>query len=153
MTQADPCNADTRPSPPHRAEAYVPLASRNTGWGFYGTIERAGESPETAWRIASALIALATLAEDQNGYGAEGVRDFLDSRDGRHFADMVAGFIATAPGGHTVLDRVILKAIETHQGWKTDRTMMRSCGIPAGLPYLSGMVQYYAGLAAHEGEE
>lgn len=120
------------------------LETRNPEWGFYGTIARAGESAETAWQKASALIGLATMADYGNGYGPEGVRDFLDSRDGRHFADALASIIATAPGGHITLDRAIIQTIEKYQGWKIDRSLSRQTGIPAGLPYLTGMVQHYA---------
>ena len=124
--------------------ATTPLKTRNPEWGFFGTIECAGESPETAWELAFTAIQDATGAHDENAYGPDGVRDFLDSRDGRHFADELAGIIATAPGGHITLRAAIEKAIARYNSWKICRRLSRDTGIPAGLPYLTGMVQHYA---------
>ena len=57
-------------------------------WGYWGTIGRIENDPAAdpakAWDIASCRIAEATTASP------EGVRDFLNSRHGRHFADDVA---------------------------------------------------------------
>lgn len=128
------------------------LPTRNPGWGFYGTMERAGANPETAWRIASALIAITLSAEEPKAHLAAGIRDFLDSRDGRHFADMVAGFTATAPGGHSTIDGAILQAIRKYQELRIHQRMARSLGIVKGQPYLGGLVHYYADLAVR-GEE
>jgi hypothetical protein len=65
------------------------LPSRNTEWGYWGTIGRIendlAADPAKAWDIASRRIAEVTTASP------EGVRDFLNSRHGRHFADDVAG--------------------------------------------------------------
>lgn len=121
------------------------LPTRNPGWGFFGTMERAGESAETAWQIASEEIADALDAHD--GFGPEGIRDFLDSRDGRHFADMVAGDIASAGAEGTTLRRAIKAAIANYQRWTISRDIERRDGIPAGLPYLTGWVIHYAILA------
>ena len=64
------------------------LPTRNTEWGFWGTIGRIENDPAAdpakAWDIASRRIAEVTTASP------EGVRDFLDCRHGRHFADDVA---------------------------------------------------------------
>lgn len=124
--------------------ATTTLQTRNPEWGFFGTIERAGESAETVWPIAFEAIQDATGAHDEKAYGPEGVRDFLDSRDGRHFADQLASIIATAPGGHITLQSAIAKTIEKYQTRKIGRSQSRETGIPAGLPYLTGMVQHYA---------
>lgn len=109
------------------------LATRNPHWGFFGTIERAGESPAHAWKIASASILDATLGSE------EGVRDFLDSRHGRHFADEVAGFIAAGMN----IDAAIEAAIDRYQGWKIGQRTGAEHGIPAGLPYLTGWVAFH----------
>lgn len=124
------------------------LPTRNPEWGFFGTIERAGESAETAWVTASEEIAGALDAHD--GCAPEGIRDFLDSRLGRHFADMVAGDIAGSGTEGTTLRRAIRAAINNHQRWKIDRRTYREQGIPAGLPYLTGWVQHFAILAEAE---
>ena len=60
------------------------LPSANEDWGFFGTMQHGGADPMQSWNAASAMIAAATDASP------EGVRDFLDSRHGRHFADDVA---------------------------------------------------------------
>lgn len=124
--------------------ASEPLETQNRCWGFFGTIERAGHEPGAVWRLASTLIARSTGVDDPNTYGPEGVRDWLDSRDGRHFADRVIGNLTFAPTGCISLERATMAAIETYQCWKTDRAMTRTLGIPAGLPFLSAMVQHYA---------
>jgi hypothetical protein len=59
------------------------LPSENEAWGFRGTINRAGYRTDRAWDVASTMIAAKT------GAPPAGVRDFLDSRHGRHFADSV----------------------------------------------------------------
>ncbi len=64
------------------------LPTQNPEWGFFGTIGRIENDPASdpakAWEIASRRIAETTEASP------EGVRDFLDSRHGRHFADDIA---------------------------------------------------------------
>ena len=135
---------------------YTPLPTRNEAWGFFGTMQRAGESPETAWDIASRLIAEATEAHD--GYGPEGVRDFLDSRDGRHFADMVDSIIHSRARGLKVREGISLReciaeAIERHQNWMTSRKLEATDGIPRGMPYLTGLVHHHAILAEAEGDD
>ena len=116
------------------------LKTQNPTWGFFGTIERAGESAETAWELAFTAIQDATGAHDGNAYGPEGVRDFLDSRDGRHFADEVANALSDG----LQLEAAISAATDSYLGWKIPRRLSRTTGIPAGLPYLTGMVGHYA---------
>ena len=134
---------------------YTPLPTRNEAWGFFGTMRSEGESPETAWDIASRLIAEATEAEQ--GYGPEGVRDFLDSRDGRHFADQVASAIHRRARGLRVREGISLRdciteTVELQMRWTISRDIEREHGIPRGLPYLTGWVHHYAILAEAEGD-
>lgn len=112
------------------------LPTRNTEWGFWGTIDRidddlAADAPK-AWTQASQAIAAAT------GVSPEGVRDFLDSRHGRHFADDVANWLAR---GDTLKD-AIDAAVARWMGWGIDRRTEREMGIPRGLPYLTGFVTH-----------
>ncbi len=112
------------------------LPTRNTEWGFWGTIDRidddlAADAPK-AWTQASQAIAAAT------GVSPEGVRDFLDSRHGRHFADDVANWLAR---GDTLKD-TIDAAVARWMGWRIDRRTEREMGIPRGLPYLTGFVTH-----------
>lgn len=89
---------------------------------------------DAAWAIAFPAVARATRST------AEGVRDFLDSRHGRHFADDVAN------GSHAGLDleAAIDAAITRWMGWSISRNTARDTGIPKGLPYLTGFVTHFA---------
>lgn len=117
------------------------LETRNPAWGFFGTMQTAGFDATEAWAAASAAIAEAV--GDYQGHGAEGIRDFLDSRMGRHFADDVASNVST---GQT-FEAALANAITTWQGWKIGHRISRAEGIPAGLPYLTGWVQHFSVLA------
>ena len=114
------------------------LPSRNEAWGFWGTMQlSANEDTAAAWAIASEAIARATVSSP------EGVRDFLDSRHGRHFADDVTSKLARG----VALPAAIDAAITRWMGWKINRRMSRETGIPHGLPYLTGLVADYAIMA------
>jgi hypothetical protein len=113
------------------------LPSRNPDWGFWGTMACGGAAagdPATAWEIASRRIAEATDA------APEGVRDFLDSRHGRHFADEVGNGLWSGASLAAAIDT----AIARWMGWRIDRHTARETGIPAGLPYLTGWVTHFA---------
>ena len=72
-----------------------------------------------------------------------GVRDFLDSRHGRYFADDVASeLLRRAP-----LERAIEAATVRWMGWRIDRRTSRETGIPAGLPCLTGFAIHFEILA------
>jgi hypothetical protein len=117
------------------------LPTRNEPWGFWGTISRIENDPAAdrakAWEIASRRIAEVTTASP------EGVRDFLDSRHGRHFADDIAGELWK---GETLKD-AIDAAIARWMGWRIDRKTSRETGIPRGLHYLTGLAHHYAIMA------
>ena len=102
------------------------LPTRNEAWGFFGTMQSAGADPMQSWNAASAMIAAATDASP------EGVRDFLDSRHGRHFADDVAGELGKGLG----LEEAIEAAVARWMGWRIDRRTNRDEGHPrrASLP-------------------
>lgn len=68
------------------------LPSRNTDYGFFGTLTNCPERDRRTsevWLLASRLIAQAVNATSEEEM--IGIRDFLDSRSGRHFADEVVG--------------------------------------------------------------
>ena len=109
------------------------LPTRNEAWGFFGTMTQLDADAHQAWNAASAMIAAQTDASP------EGVRDFLDSRHGRHFADDVANGLHAGLG----LEAAIEAAIDRWQGWRIGRRTSRETGIPAGLPYLTGFVTHF----------
>ena len=117
------------------------LPTRNTDWGFFGTIGRIENDPAvemaTAWEIASRRIAEETTASP------EGVRDFLDSRHGRHFADDVGNELWKGETLKVAIDA----AIARWMGWRIDRKTSRETGIPHALPCLTGFANHFAIMA------
>jgi hypothetical protein len=103
--------------------------SNNEAWGFYSTIRHHAD-PAAAWPLAMRAIGEAT------GCLEVGVRDFLDSKHGRHFADDVADGLCQ---GRTLL-QAIAAAVDRWMTWTIDRRTARETGIPRGLPYLVGFV-------------
>ena len=115
------------------------LPTANEAWGFFGTTGGFTDA-QAAWAFAFPAVAKATSGS------AEGVRDFLDSRHGRHFADDVAN------GIHSGIDlkAAIDAAITRWMGWTINRATSRDHGIAVGLPYLTGFVGLYEILADAE---
>lgn len=67
------------------------LPTKNPDWGFFGSVaaefeHNSNENAKKAWPIAFVEVQKAT------GWGDTKVRDWLDSRNGRHFADQCADF-------------------------------------------------------------
>jgi hypothetical protein len=126
--------------------ATATLPSRNEDYGFFRTITvfplRDRRSAEV-WVLASTMIAKAIRADSENEM--IGIRDFLDSRMGRHFADDVIGNMA---GSNIDSETAMMSAIRRWQDWRISRQTEREEGIPAGLPYLTGWVQHFAVTAA-----
>ena len=87
----------------------------------------AGADPMQSWNAASAMIAAETEAS------AEAVRDFLDSRHGRHFADDV---VARSPkaSDRDRLEAAIEAAIARWQGWRIGRRTSATRASPPGFP-------------------
>jgi len=122
--------------------AHVILPTRNEANGFFGTLTicplREQRTAEV-WTLASILIAQAVHADSEDEM--IGVRDFLDSRMGRHFADDVVGELQS---GVANSETAINTAIRKWLGWRISRRTEREEGIPEGLPYLTGWVQHFA---------
>jgi len=83
------------------------LPTQNEGYGFFGTCRAAGLPQHEAWNIAMRQLTA------MNYCSAEACRLFLDSRDGRHFADEVVN-----QGGAKDLEGGIARALVTHLNWK-----------------------------------
>ena len=122
------------------------LPSRNEDYGFFRTLtvcpERDRRSAEV-WTLASRMMAEAIHAGSEDEM--IGIRDFLDSNMGRHFADDVVGNMT---GCNIGLEAAVNSAIRHWQDWRIDRKPEREHGIPAGLTYLTGWVQHFAVTAA-----
>jgi len=122
------------------------LLSRNKDYGFFRTLTvcplRDRRSAEV-WTLASTMIAAAIRADSEDEM--IGIRDFLDSNMGRHFADDVVGNMV---GCNIALETAITSTIRRWQDWRISRQTGREEGIPAGLPYLTGWVQHFAVTAA-----
>jgi hypothetical protein len=102
-------------------------ATRNEGWGFWGTM---GGHASIAWPLAMRAVATAT------GEDFDTVRAFLDSRYGRHFADEVHNGLYDGKAMQDAIDA----ATQKWMGWTIGRTTSSQYGIPRGLPYLTGFV-------------
>jgi hypothetical protein len=113
------------------------LPTRNEAWGFFGIMKLAGTDPMQSWNAASAMIAAESEA------APEGIRDFLDSRHGRHFADDVANELWKGETLKVAIDA----AIARWMGWRIDRGTSRETGVPKGLPYLTGIANHFAIMA------
>jgi hypothetical protein len=105
------------------------ISTKNEAWGFFGTIRHHAD-PVEAWSIAMKAI------EEVTGSADYSVRDFLDSRRGRHFADDVANNIFNGLALRGAID----VAIERWMNWTIDRRTSRETGIPKGLPTLLELV-------------
>lgn len=126
--------------------AHTILPSQNEDHGFFQTLTncplRDRRSAEV-WALASTMIAEAIRADSEDEM--IGIRDFLDSRMGRHFADDVVGNMT---GCNIDSETAITGTIRRWQDWCISRQAEREEGIPAGLPYLTGWVQHFAVAAA-----
>ena len=99
--------------------------TRNPAFGFYGTVRHHTDADE-AWAEAVWRLVGATA------FSAEAVRDFLDSRRGRQFADDVVGFLSRG----LYLDEAIEAAIERWMAWRTGRRRNVHDNTPVGTPLL-----------------
>ena len=109
------------------------LPTTNETWDFWGTIGHHADRGE-AWALATTAIGEAT------GCAPEAVRDFLDSRNGRHFADDVANCLFAGFSLPAAIDA----AVERWMGWSIGKRTEREYGIPRDLPYLTGWVMHCA---------
>ena len=104
----------------------IPM-TQNEAWGFWGTM---GGHASLAWPIAITQVAEVT------GEPFESVRAFLDSKQGRHFADTVQDGLSFG----LAMDAAVTKAITKWMDWRIGRITARETGIPRGMPYLTGFV-------------
>ena len=125
------------------------LPSTNQAWGFWGSMGYTTADQSQAWTLATTAIAKATGGTPEAVRHAttaspllnagRRLRDVLDSRQGRHFANDVASELFN---GRT-LAAAVDAAVTTWMGWKIDKQIEREHGIPRGLPYLTGWVIHH----------
>ena len=111
------------------SNTHIP-ATQNAAWGFWNTMQAHANA---AWPLAIVAI---TEATDES---FDAVRAFLDSRDGRHFADEVRNRLHAGDG----LDAAIRFATARWMHWTINRRTSRDYDIPRGLPYLLGLTIHY----------
>ena len=110
--------------------------TNNESWGFFGTIRNHADA-DKAWTLAFVAISKACDGD------AEAVRDFLDSRHGRHFADEVVNQLSVG----AELTNAIDAAVAVWRRWRIGPALSRETGIPAGLTYLTGLVANFSVIA------
>ena len=113
--------------------AKTTLPTANEAWGFYGTISGFTD-PRIAWQIAFRAILDATGGSDL------GVRDFLDSRHGRHFADYVGSMVYSGDDLSSAIEITVARWMR----WVVDRATAREISMAKGQPYLKGFVLYFS---------
>lgn len=104
--------------------------TENPEWGFHGEMVRVGQDANEAFDLAARQIG------DETKTGGFAAAEFLDSRYGRQFGDDVVN--ATTQG--LDLPRAIKAAIDRWMSWTIGSQISRETGIPADLPYLTGIV-------------
>jgi hypothetical protein len=112
-------------------DAMNTLPTNNSEWGFFGTLAHHADA-DAAWPLAMKAVGRAT------GCSERAVRDFLDSRYGRHFADDVANGLLAG----RAIEEAIDMAVTRWMGWTISWRTSRETGIPRGLPYLTGFVTH-----------
>lgn len=110
--------------------------TQNPTFGFYGTMHLAGVNAPALWETSISAIERATLHEDRAD-----IATWLDSKDGRHFADCVIdGLHQDKPIGAAVNS-----AVRSWMGMRPDAEMVRQYGVPADTPYLVAVLRLIAG--------
>lgn len=104
--------------------------TRNEEYGFWGTMSLMVSNMPTAWQLAIEAVSKAT------GEDFLAARNFLDSCQGRHFANTVLDGIYN----ELSLPKAIDAATKQWMNWRISRSASATTGIPAGLPYLTGFV-------------
>lgn len=102
-------------------------------WGFFGAMINAGKDAPVLFDYAARMIAARTDASE------EAARLFLDSKYGRHFGDEVRNELL-----RNNAKEAIDAAIDAWQRQSIQKHTERNYGIPAGMPYLTGWVHFYA---------
>ena len=101
--------------------------TQNVIFGFYGTMHLAGFNAASLWDTAVSAVKRATLHEDTADIAA-----WLDSKDGRHFADYVVDGLRQD------------KAVRCWMAMRPDAETVGRHGVPADTPYLVAVLRLIA---------
>lgn len=104
--------------------------TQNTDYGFFGTCTDAGLDAQRCWAAAVKEVAEATAQPHEDA------AIFLDTRHGRHFADDT---VCAVLNGQSI-EAAVKSAANRWLGWRIGKCLEREEGIPAELPYLTGLV-------------
>jgi hypothetical protein len=119
----------------HTGADQMTIETQNEGYGFFGAIGNQGIDGNEAWDLAFTIIKLATNESEK------GVRDFLDSRLGRHFAeDVFEAYRASSRSKLNLTNAIVTAGFK----WKGSKVGKNSEGIPRDLNYLQGWVSHFA---------
>lgn len=125
------------------------LPTENTAWGFYGEMSRYNYDPKTIHGMNSVWHAAFTaLIQAYQNIPSKAIRQFLDSRGGRHFAGAVLDELGGASADASPIDiRMLSKAVEAVIGSARDGAWIAreiekisglSIGSPSGTPMSIG---------------
>lgn len=83
------------------------LETENKEWGFYGTLQRTefGECTEDAWDAFFDSVMQITRFSEAD------IREFLDSKWGRHMADETYDALTQSETVRAAVDKVVIKRI------------------------------------------
>lgn len=102
--------------------------SKNTGAAFYATM---GTRAEAAWPLAMARIAEAT------GKKGSEIRDFLDSKHGRIFADELCDRLYGGMELTTAIDHTVARWMSR----RTSHDFVRAYRVRLGIPMLIAFIE------------
>ena len=108
--------------------------TENPIYGFHGEMQRLGQDAPEAFDLAAREI---SKVANVDGFTAAA---WLDSREGRHFGDDVANYLAAG----SALPIAIHQAVGRWLDWTISDNYSRETGIPEGMSYLVGVVNDHA---------
>lgn len=106
------------------------LPTENESWGFYGTLSQS--MPDTAQMNDIWVAAFKAFLEAFPGIDSKVVREFLDSKGGRHFADAIMDD-AVAKGDPAKVGKAVKAALRGGEGAWVAKELARMAGTPMGV--------------------
>jgi len=106
------------------------LPTENESWGFYGTLSQS--MPDTVQMNDIWVAAFKAFLEVYPGIDSKVVREFLDSKGGRHFADSIMDS-AVAKGDPSKVGKAVKAALRGGEGAWVAKELARMAGTPMGV--------------------